>query len=613
MSRVVIIDTGIDLANESLLKKCKNVSGICVTKNNNNSSYNVVTFEENPNCIYDDVGHGSAIANIILSHNPNVELFIVKIFTKDSLLSNEDMLVFTLEYVFSNIDFDIVNLSLGVLSVNAKSRLEEVCIKYRESNKIIIAAFDNNGSISYPAAYKSVIGVTSEKFCNQANEYYVVDNDIVNICAKGRKQRVLWKDGTYISGSGSSYACAHFTGIFSNVMNGSTWDELWNDIKKECSGFIPVTNSNRNTSILNPVYSYSRVVAFPFNKEIHSLVRFSHMLPFDLIDVYDIKYSARVGASTDSILKYKCKNNYIIKSIEDIDWASFDTIILGHIDDLFYFSNIEESKEKLIEEILAHGKNIYAFDDISEYISEYAKGKKPNVYIPLITKKDIFQIPFGKLYRQDKPVLGIFGTSSRQGKFTLQLLLRYELQKRGYSICQLGTEPSALLYGMDIVFPIGYNSTVKINRSDTISYLNKMLYDHSRDSDIIIVGGQSGLVLREEGNLADYDFTQMELIYSSLPDAVIICINSFDDIDVILRAKKFVEATSGCDVIAMVMYPFFYSEKDYNRQRLLTMTYEMFTNSFKKKFEQLNTPIYFPNSEEDIGELCDKIIEYFSE
>ena len=95
-------------------------------------------------------------------------------------------------------------------------------------------------------------------------------------------------------------------------------------------------------------------------------MRFSHELPFELVDVYDLKYSGRVGASTNLLLHEKSDHNYLIKSIENIDWDSFDTMILGHLNELFDLSNLSGHQKYLVDKLLLHNKNIYSFDNIIE-------------------------------------------------------------------------------------------------------------------------------------------------------------------------------------------------------------------------------------------------------
>ena len=160
------------------------------------------------------------------------------------------------------------------------------------------------------------------------------------------------------------------------------------------------------------------------------------------------------------------------------------------------------------------------------------------------------------LYRISRPVIGVFGTSSRQGKFTLQLKLRELFLERGYSVGQIGTEPSALLYGMDYVFPIGYNASVHIAGFDTIRYLNHIINVLcEKDNDIILLGSQSGTVPFDTGNLVQYNIPQYEFLLGSQPDIVILCINPFDDFDYIVRTIKFIESSVDCKVLSLVVFP----------------------------------------------------------
>ena len=57
----------------------------------------------------------------------------------------------------------------------------------------------------------------------------------------------------------------------------------------------------------------------------HSLIRFSDLLGFEVVEVFDTKYSMTLGAATSHILKHDGVS-YKIKSINDIIWDNFDKI-----------------------------------------------------------------------------------------------------------------------------------------------------------------------------------------------------------------------------------------------------------------------------------------------
>lgn len=128
------------------------------------------------------------------------------------------------------------------------------------------------------------------------------------------------------------------------------------------------------------------------------------MLSFEIVDVFDLKYTARVGAMTDQILGERCHNNYLIKDINDIDMNSFDTFILGHTEEISSAVKGAYKIEELIEKLIKAKKYVYSFDDISNRI----KGDFSNelIFSPQIDESKRYIAPFGKLYRQDKPILG---------------------------------------------------------------------------------------------------------------------------------------------------------------------------------------------------------------
>lgn len=604
---IVIIDTGIDLTNSFLGNH--HIDGVSICKLREQGTYKVTSYSENKECIQDNLGHGTAVCGIISSHNTQANLFVVKLFDWDTLEADEEMLCFALKYILHNVECSLINLSLGVCTLEGKE-LYDICHRLQQNGVTLVAAFDNNGAISYPAAFDCVIGVTSGAMCLNNNDVFICDCKEVNVCAKGRQQRLRWLHNQLIVGSGNSYACAHITGILSEYLQKSSINAL-SLLERLSSGVIHIGNHRLDAKWkYSPVSEYKKAVLFPFNKEMHSIIRFQDLLSFEIIDVYDLKYSARVGSSTNDILHINDRN-FIIRNIAEIDWESFDTFILGHTEELTHVADKPYLVEELMREVINHGKKLYSFDELTGVV---ISGKQENLYFhPEINENDVPDSPFGKLYRQDKPVLGVFGTSSRQGKFTLQLTLRRKLLAQGYNVAQLGTEPSALLFGMNAVFPNGYNSSVMIRQKETVAYLNAVLHDISKGADIILVGGQSGIVIRDDGNLDNYNFSQIDFLYATQPDAIILCINVHDDESVIERTIMFVEAAVGCHVIALVAFPFCPQNMNSSYQALKALERDGFLD-YKVHFERkFGVPAYLLNDPDDIDALMKLVLTYFSE
>lgn len=72
------------------------------------------------------------------------------------------------------------------------------------------------------------------------------------------------------------------------------------------------------------------------------------------------------------------------------------------------------------------GIQVYSLDDYSDIFGKNSLYFSPGLH----DVNDFRTLPFGKLYKFSKPVVGVFGTSSKQGKFTLQLYMRYLIQEQ---------------------------------------------------------------------------------------------------------------------------------------------------------------------------------------
>lgn len=552
-------------------------------------------------------GHGTAIYNIISKLGEQVDIVNFKLKDIEKGVS-EGELFKTLKLINDKYSFDIINLSLGISICEDTEKLFQICDELVNKGTIIISAFDNTGSISYPAAFSNVIGVTSGKMCFKINDFEYVSKDVVNIGAKGGIQRLAWNNPDFVMLGGNSFACAHVTvqvakfmlqGIkgYYNIL------DAFKNIAKNCYSYSSNLWEIKNNFILP--FHIKRAAIFPFNKEMHSLIRFESELPFEIVGVYDSKYSANVGSTTAHIMKSDVKE-MPINNISNIDWGSFDTLIVGHLDEMGGLVNVSDYKFRIIKKALKFNKNVYAFDDVKNIV------ESSRVYCPRVTRDDLPSYMFGKLYRISKPVIGIYGTSSRQGKFTLQLEMRKHFKKMGYKVGQLGTEPSSLLFGMDCVYPMGYNNSVYLHDYDAVRYLNNAMQRIAEKGvDIIITGSQSGVVPFDNGNLSQFSLPQIDFLLGTQPDACMLCINPFDDIDYIERTVKFIEASVDCKVIAAVVFPLdikndwsgIYGKKE----PITTEKYEKIKKSVEQK---IGVPVFLLG--EEIDGLCEKVIDFFS-
>ena len=591
---VVIIDSGVD--------NCKNEDGIFFSPHDFANIQNHKLFTDN-------VGHGTAVYGIIKSHNHNAKCFHVKVFDKESNCINEDILLYALNYIYENIECKYINMSFGIAISTKQKELYEICQRVKEKGAILVSAFDNMEVISYPAAFDNVIGVASDSDCTKITDVVFINNPIVNVCGKGGLQRVKWIDPKYIFTQGNSYACAHITGILSKSSCSNMEDALLYlqniAIKKYAR------KDNVKPIPLPHISKGSKAVLFPFNKEMHSLVRFSHLLCVDIIDVYDVRQSARVNASTNKLLNITKPKDYFIKNIENINWDSFDIFVLGHSDELVKVLGSTELIEQIILQAYYNGKYIYCFDDVSDIVKKHSLSLE-QIYYPQIMVENIDHIPLGMLYRPWVPMLGVFGTTSKQGKFTLQLILREKFLQDGYCVGQIGTEPSAYLFDMDLCFHFGYHSTTNIIRQNMVSYLNSEINNIShKGADIIISGCQSGSVTYDFGNAKYYTFSQSEFLLGTLPDSVVLCVNSYDETDYVRRTIQYIESCVDSKVVALVVYPMGYNNQ-LGRSRLVHLSDTELNRIACMLSDQFGIPAYILGKETDMEKLYATVIAFFT-
>lgn len=592
---IIIVDSGVDDSH----KKFKDLS------------VNSFTFQNKtllPGAT-DELGHGTAVFGIISCVSDFANIVNIKIPNIEKAVC-EDELIHILQYINSNLDCDILNLSMGINVCSQHKLLKKCCDDLSQRGIIIISAFDNNGAISYPAAFENVIGVVSGSACNRTDDFQYYDDDVINIAAKGGIQRVAWKNAQYSLVSGNSFACAHVTVQVARFLRENQLER--SEIMKKFSLISKNQNELKykfnNSQKFN--FKINRAAIFPFNKEMHSLIRYSHLLNFEITDVYDVKYSSNVGSSTSFLMNDACNKSYIIKNVNEIDWDAFDTLVIGHTNRLSSLINDQEIKLKLLHGASLRNKQIYSFDDLTSF----GYNISDNIYFPIVTSKDVPPFRYGMLYRVSKPVVGVFGTSSQQGKFTLQLKIREKLLASGYDVGQIGSEPSSMLFEMDYCYPMGYNSSVYIKDYDQIRYLNYIINDLcEKNKDIILVGSQSGTVPYDNGNIRMFTSAQFHFLMGTQPDCVVLLVNPFDDFLYIRRTIAFIESSVRCKVISLVIFPMDIKNdwsRIYGKRDLLS----------KDKCEHLREtlminfrlPTFVLGDDDDMNKLVDLVIDFFS-
>ena len=134
-----------------------------------------------------------------------------------------------------------------------------------------------------------------------------------------------------------------------------------------------------------------------------------------------------------------------------------------------------------------------------------------------------------------------------------------------------------------------------------------------KNCDIIITGSQSSVLPYDIGNLKMFPLKQYSFLMGTQPDAVILCVNPFDDDDYIFRTINFLEASVNCKVIALCMFPM--DQKNdwtglYGQKSVLPL--EKFNLLQRRFVEKYKIPIYLLSNESDMNILFEQVVNYFS-
>ena len=492
-------------------------------------------------------GHGTAVASVLVKQvkpiREDIEIISFKIFDTQTE-TNPEILISALRFILARNLCDVINISAGI--GQDISELEEVCNQLDAAGVLVVAAFSNDGLVSYPAAYDTVVGVDVTTSLTTYQDHIYVENSMVNIGMASGNQRVAWLGQRYVIDSGTSFVAPLVTAkICGALWEGIQKEDMLSFLKNSATKVISFEMSQEPIPKLFPI---KKAAVFPVNKETANLLHYAHLLPFQIEGVYATHSSGKIGLTLSS--RYN-DMHYTIQRIEQCDMEGIDTFILGHTVQLCQQSGVDYEK-MIIDRCIAKGINVVAFDSIAH---KYLTQGKMEIYTPSVFRNRYSTNKFGRLYDVYSPVLAVVGTSSQQGKFTLQLRLRELFLNDQYDIRQLSTEPNGELFGMDATFPYGYFGAVDLRDLETVEYVNYLMHTlDQKNPDIILAGAQSGLCTLSFNNLTTYNLESIKYVLGVKPDAVVLCVNYHDTMDMIVRSIQFVQSLVPCTVVAISVF-----------------------------------------------------------
>lgn len=556
----------------------------------------------------DRIGHGTGIISLYKQLIPSSMIYSIKIFERSPEIHD---VINALEFIQANLDVDVISMSFGFETHSHE--LEKLCKAISKKGILLIAAFSNDMQLTYPAAFDSVLGISSSSSVKRVKDIIYIKNSPINVLAYGGVLVINWINNEKKMVSGNSFTLPFVLKIIQDCSNNQySLSKVLYALNRNCKDSIIKQSKNEKSQVKNrkkKIEQFSKVVVFPFNKENKNLIENSDLSQFDISKVLDVRISKKVTTKVTS--KENQQLNWEIEDIESLDWnEDFDTFILG---------NIRELSEKLnfnyfvsiAKKCLEHNKNLVVYDN--ENIADFKQAfleKGLYLYTPYLDLGE-YDETNGEMWHISKPVVCIAGTSSKQGKFTLQLNLRRELKELGIKVSHISTEPNGELLGCDYVHPDGLGSDNLGEISKKILFLNSIINDFSRYNDLIMIGVQSNSIPYSFGNINSFPLVQSNLMLSAKPDVHILCVNCFDSETYIERTIKTLENQYESKVLCLVVFPLSMcidkNTGEYHEKRLSVYEMSLIIEKFEKRF---GIPV-FENGEND-SKLVNELISFFS-
>lgn len=151
----------------------------------------------------DQLGHGTAITNIIGSNN-SVDIVSAQVF-HDKLVCTPSQVAEAIQWLIS-MKVDLINMSFGLR--NDRSVLRDSCEQALNNNIILVAAAPSQGEPVYPSNYKGIIRATGDARCKPEEISWLNSNQADFGGYSGRP---------HFGPAGASVGCASVTAAIAQV------------------------------------------------------------------------------------------------------------------------------------------------------------------------------------------------------------------------------------------------------------------------------------------------------------------------------------------------------------------------------------------------------------
>ncbi|MFZ5759008.1 MAG: S8 family peptidase [Thermodesulfobacteriota bacterium] len=250
--RVAVLDSGIDYNHPELAE-------------NYQGGWDFVFNDSDP---LDDSwnSHGTHVAGIIAAAAngsgcvgvaPNTAIYGVKVLDGAGfgLLS---WIIAGIDWAVDN-DIDIVNISIGGPHTAA---LEDACATAYQAGVLLVAAAGNGNTVTYPAAYDSVIAVTATDREDQQG-WFAPTGTAIELTAPGVLITSTAADDGYAELSGTSQAAPHVSGVAALLLSAGVADVNNDGVISNVDLRQQLQNSARDLGAAghDPIYGFGLVDA----------------------------------------------------------------------------------------------------------------------------------------------------------------------------------------------------------------------------------------------------------------------------------------------------------------------------------------------------------------
>lgn len=632
--KVAVIDRGIDASHRRLARA--KINGVKISSRGNEFTYTEDEFIDND-------GHGTAIGSIIHKINPEIELVAVKLDADNDFIT-EPLLAEGIRYCCENDDIKIVNISLGVRSDFPTPELVEAYEEARRKKKIIVtASYPFQNGDCFPASFPEVFGVGTGLVGSKLEFRYIGDDGAINVLAKGTTQRVAWKENSFKISAGTSYAAAHFSGLLSTRLSTNPEADynyvvkhLLDDSKEDIEPLTYFKNhevdiideKETDESFIEFFKPYQRidfakkVAVFPYTeKENKTLLMNRHNEAFKITAYIDYprSFTKIEGFETDLT---EIQDRVVKRTLKEEDYDLFDTLVVGYYLEQLFNANIIFGNN-LVKACVEKNKNFIVWDKyVLQYLNRVISEKKQEytgkIYCPKVDHE--LYVKSSKLSYLPKvkaPVIGVIGTSSKQGKVTAQLKVKKLLEQEGYKVSHLCTEPQGAVLGADFSFPFGYKSNVELDQNHWPNLIETAMKSIQRVNDphVMVTGIQGELIPRHPVRNGGCKFAALNYITAVNPDAIICAINPMDELDLIEGTIETLHRFIDFKLLFFVMTPW-YRDFQYFNNNFISKYKVLGKQEFKEKLvqytEALGSPVIDVLDEENHELIIQNIQNAFS-